>query len=301
MAPRMWAWSLLALIVLAALVPVQGKRAQPRRGGEQRIEQLEQQLKPEDSQKAPIESEAMNEEETRSVLSPEASMLDKKHSRDTAKKNAEKLHAQDGTTAYAKDDHYKHDDAVLQVHGKVSMRNVRTLVTLSVATSVDNLAVAMAVGLAGMKLSLQDIAIISIAGGLACALSDQVATLAGKWVEGLSRFVGLFLIGLGLAQFWNLYHTTQEDGKEEQQEKNSLFALARKEIGVGSLAIALSVNNLAGGAVGGLAGDAFWQLGLASALATFVFMVGGNYAGLHLGLKLPFRPELLAGAVQLSF
>lgn len=170
-------------------------------------------------------------------------------------------------------------------------RDINTLAVLSIASSVDNWAVAMAVGISGTKLSFPDCFIIAAVGGLASGLADFASALAGQWLKAASSLLcGAFFIGLALNEFWNYFR-----GADDQETKKGFTALGKQQIGAFSLAVPLSLNNLAGGVAGGLAGDAFWLLGGCSALASLLFMVLGNYAGRKLGMKLPFSTEIMAG------
>eukprot|EP00746_Dinoflagellata_sp_MGD_P015848 gnl/MRDRNA2_/MRDRNA2_135439_c0_seq1.p1 gnl/MRDRNA2_/MRDRNA2_135439_c0~~gnl/MRDRNA2_/MRDRNA2_135439_c0_seq1.p1 ORF type:complete len:252 (-),score=47.26 gnl/MRDRNA2_/MRDRNA2_135439_c0_seq1:138-893(-) len=177
------------------------------------------------------------------------------------------------------------------------INEVYSVMVVSLATSVDNLAVAMAVGIAGMELLFLDCFIIAAVGGLATGLADLATTVAGQWLQAVSQLCAVFFIGLGLNEFWNYYQGTHSDekGKEEEETTKSFLALGKQQLSPWALAVPLSLNNLAGGAAGGLAGAAFWKVGLGSAAATLIFMVAGNFAGRKLGVTFPFSTEILAG------
>ena len=158
---------------------------------------------------------------------------------------------------------------------------------LAVGSSVDNAAVGMSLGVSGQK--LQPWVNVSIA---TCnSLGALMASYGGLWMGAAVPMLAPLLAGatfafLGYSEAASWYHC----------EESPLAKLAAEGV-VLRLAVPMTLNNLAGGVAGGVAGVSPYEAALSVLVASTLMMWGGHRAGRVLGASVPVDPRVAAGGI----
>lgn len=165
---------------------------------------------------------------------------------------------------------------------------VRALL-LAVGSSVDNLAVGLSLGLAATPLrSLLVVnATVAACNAIGAGLATFGGTLLGKSLPSAAPAIAALAF---------TYLGWQECRAWWLDEASSLASLA-VDNALLSLALPMTLNNLAGGLAGGVAGiGPLTAAGLALA-ASFFMMYAGHLVGWQLGGSIPVDPRAAAGCV----
>ena len=162
-------------------------------------------------------------------------------------------------------------------------------IALALASSVDNLAVGVSLGIAGTSKSRMLLVNVVIA---SCnALGASVAAFGGSM---LGKGVPVVAPGIALLAF--AYLTWQEGRSWLLDEESSLATMVSNDAML-SLAVPMTLNNLAGGVAGGVAGIGPIMAGGLALAASFAMMAGGHFLGRQLGGSLPVDPRAAAAAI----
>lgn len=162
---------------------------------------------------------------------------------------------------------------------------------LALASSVDNFAVGVSVGIARKRLPFWANAIISFcnAGGA------LIAGIGGSALIHRLPFQATWLaaIAFGTLGIQEFFSFAQQQGSNTKKET---FAVDSKN--VLSLAIPMTLNNLAGGVAGGAAGLSPFITAFYGLLASYLTMTIGHHLGYRLGRsRIPFNPSLVSGSL----
>uniref|UniRef100_A0A7S4P4K2 GDT1 family protein n=1 Tax=Paramoeba aestuarina TaxID=180227 RepID=A0A7S4P4K2_9EUKA len=160
-------------------------------------------------------------------------------------------------------------------------------IVLAIGSSVDNLAVGVSLGVSGQR--LRPWVNFAIAGSN--ALGAFLASFGGLWMGEAIPTLAPLLAGvtfafLSYSEFSSWYH----------HEESPLTKLAAEGVVI-RLAVPMTLNNLAGGVAGGVAGVSPFVAALSVLVASAVMMWGGHRAGRWLGGTLPVDPCVVAGGI----
>lgn len=140
---------------------------------------------------------------------------------------------------------------------------------LSVASSLDNFAVGLSLGLVQATLSPRLNFIVAASNAAGAVLSSYVGAALGLHAPGVAgTLAGLIFAWLGLGEAWAYY--ARED---------SVLAALAKDGNAWKLALPMTLNNLAGGVAGGLARIPPLLLGAGAFAASFGLMWVGRALG----------------------
>merc|ERR1712070_1234445 len=154
----------------------------------------------------------------------------------------------------------------------VAFKRLTHCLSLSVASSLDNLAVGFSLGMLEAELPRQLNLIVSFCNAAGAFGSSFVGVVLGTAAPGIA---GLFAAGifgrLGFSEmsaFWN--------------DEESVLAALALEGNAWKLALPMTLNNVAGGVAGGLAGVGPLQLTAGGFLASFALMWSGHAIGRYI-------------------
>lgn len=140
---------------------------------------------------------------------------------------------------------------------------------LSVTSSLDNLAVGTSLGVHRKPLDVQLNAVVSVCNAAGAVLSSQVGMLLGSSAPDLAALLAAAIFGwLGAC----------EADSFRKNEASPLVSLATTGV-AWRLALPMTLNNLAGGVAGGLAGVGPLEMGLGALIASYVLMYVGHKFG----------------------
>lgn len=163
-------------------------------------------------------------------------------------------------------------------------------VVLPIISSLDNLIVGVSLGIGGHDLPVGTNLVIALCNAVGMTVSALVGTEVGKWAPlAAACAAGLFFLCIGLNEihaWWN-----NKGGLGEQLAHTAIHRSPWL------LAFPMTLNNLATGVAGGLAGANWVVLGLVTFVVSFSLMHFGHVFGRWSGKGLPFSPQLAAGIV----
>ena len=149
-------------------------------------------------------------------------------------------------------------------------------ILLSIGSSTDNFTVGASLGLSSKRLYFHVNFIISIANAIGAFVS-----CAGGYLLETFLFHGMAMAPI-LASFAFLY-LAWEEYQSSIPSNTLVYKKKDKDANVLSLAIPMTLNNLAGGMVAGTAGVQPLMSGLMAFIASFVMMLLGYYLGRWMG------------------
>lgn len=166
---------------------------------------------------------------------------------------------------------------------------LRVAILLPIVSSLDNFAVGASLGMSGHPLPVSANCIIALANAFGMMLSGCFGQFMGAQLGHLVMyFAGCMFVGIGLLELYGL--------QKEQESLAHRFA-ARAVESPWLISVPMTLNNLAGGVAGGLAGANVFILSISTLLASFIMMLMGHSLGLMLGTKLTRVNPQLFGAV----
>lgn len=140
---------------------------------------------------------------------------------------------------------------------------------LSVSSSLDNFAVGTSLGVAQNPLSIKLNAIVSFCNAVGALCSSEVGAFLGSMAPSIACLSAAAVFGwLGIC----------EAASFRKDEASPLSSLAAAGV-AWRLALPMTLNNLAGGVAGGLAGVHSLTMGFGAALASFFMMYLGYWLG----------------------
>lgn len=168
-----------------------------------------------------------------------------------------------------------------------------TSVVLPIIASIDNFAVGAALGVGGHTLSFWTNLVIASANAAGMMLSGYVGKVVGSWAPYAASLIAAFFFAwIGLAELWSWW-------KEDEGIVSKLAHTAVTE-SAWVLAIPMTLNNLAAGVAGGLAGANLLLLGVMTLVASFIMMLVGHRLGYCMSRPLAVDPRILTGVAFLG-
>ena len=158
---------------------------------------------------------------------------------------------------------------------------------LAIGSSVDNLAVGVSLGVSGQRL----IPWVNLVVGACNALGALLASYGGLWMGAAvptlaPLFAGATFAYLGYSEAASYYY----------REESPLTKLAAEGVVV-RLAVPMTLNNLAGGVAGGVAGVSPFAAALSVLAASTIMMWGGHKLGRWVGDSMSVDPRVVAGSI----
>jgi len=159
---------------------------------------------------------------------------------------------------------------------------------LPIVASLDNFAVGLSLGIGGHELPLWTNLVIALCNAVGMAVSAWIGRAVGEWVPiAAACAAALFFLCIGLNEIYAWWN--QEGGLGETLAQTAIHHSPWM------LAVPMTLNNLATGVAGGLAGANLLFLGIATFVASFALMYLGHTIGCCTGMRLPLSPQLAAG------
>ena len=164
-------------------------------------------------------------------------------------------------------------------------------VVLSLTSSTDNFVVGFGLGASDAALSLRMNLIVAMANALGALCSSFVGIALGQSAPAAAGILAALIFAfLGYQEF----------SAHAANESSPLPSLAERGE-AWKLALSMTLNNLAGGVAGGLAGAKPASMGLGALVASSLLMWGGHRVGGTLRRRLSagssFNPQLFAGGL----
>ena len=160
---------------------------------------------------------------------------------------------------------------------------------LALGSSVDNLAVGVSLGLTATPLHSMLVVntIVAACNALGAGLATFGGTLLGKSLPNAAPAIAALAFS---------YLGWQECRAWWQDEDSSVASLALDNALL-SLALPMTLNNLAGGLAGGVAGIGPLTAAGLALVASFLMMYVGHLVGWQLGGSIPVDPRAAAGCI----
>jgi dipeptidase/putative Mn2+ efflux pump MntP len=171
--------------------------------------------------------------------------------------------------------------------GGLSSVNLVLALALAIGSSTDNFAVGVSLGIAGHAVNVRLVGLIACANAVGSFVSTYCGQLLGSVAPHLASFFSAAVFA---------YLAYGEAGAWWASEESPLVTLAADGV-VMRLAVPMTLNNIAGGVAGGVAGVSPLIGSVCVLLAAGLMMAGGQVFGQCCGRAIPVEPALISACI----